>query len=130
MTITFYDIPSKIPGKAWSPNTFKTRYVHQMDSAHHDRSRFDKVTNRIALNFKGIPYTTGAAPVNYFILHASRDSATAVTTDTFPVLSVGCQSFTSVGLSFNFSKTDKVNLSMSRSVTSQRLATNVGLNIY
>jgi len=37
MTITFYDIPSQVPGKAWSPNTFKAR---------------------IALNYKGIPFTT------------------------------------------------------------------------
>ncbi|KAG5642388.1 hypothetical protein DXG03_002846 [Asterophora parasitica] len=35
--ITFYDIPSKTPGQAWSPNTWKIRY---------------------ALNFKGIPYKT------------------------------------------------------------------------
>ncbi|KAL5483389.1 hypothetical protein ACEPAI_8620 [Sanghuangporus weigelae] len=35
--ITFYDIPSKLPGKAWSPNTFKTR---------------------ISLNYKGVPYKT------------------------------------------------------------------------
>ena len=25
--IIFYDIPSTLPGKAWSPNTWKTRYV-------------------------------------------------------------------------------------------------------
>ena len=25
--IVFYDIPSKVPGCAWSSNTFKTRYV-------------------------------------------------------------------------------------------------------
>ncbi|KIM41198.1 hypothetical protein M413DRAFT_445896 [Hebeloma cylindrosporum] len=37
MSITFYDIPSSLPGCAWSPNTFKTRYT---------------------LNFKGIPYKT------------------------------------------------------------------------
>ncbi|KAJ7174110.1 hypothetical protein C8R43DRAFT_977118 [Mycena crocata] len=36
-TITFYDIPSTLANKAWSPNTLKTRY---------------------ALNFKGIPYKT------------------------------------------------------------------------
>ncbi|KAF5385139.1 hypothetical protein D9615_001086 [Tricholomella constricta] len=35
--ITFYDIPSKNPGQAWSPNTWKTRY---------------------SLNFKGLPYKT------------------------------------------------------------------------
>ncbi|KAL5532181.1 hypothetical protein ACEPAF_5745 [Sanghuangporus sanghuang] len=35
--ITFYDIPSKLPGKAWSPNTFKTR---------------------ISLKYKGVPYKT------------------------------------------------------------------------
>lgn len=35
--LTFYDIPSTIPGIAWSPNTWKTRY---------------------SLNFKGIPYKT------------------------------------------------------------------------
>ncbi|KAG5642389.1 hypothetical protein DXG03_002847 [Asterophora parasitica] len=35
--ITFYDIPSKVPGVAWSPNTWKGRY---------------------ALNFKGLPYKT------------------------------------------------------------------------
>ncbi|KAJ7121542.1 hypothetical protein C8R44DRAFT_831646 [Mycena epipterygia] len=35
--IVFYDIPSTIPHKAWSPNTWKTRY---------------------ALNYKGIPYKT------------------------------------------------------------------------
>ncbi|RDB16096.1 Glutathione S-transferase-like protein ustS [Hypsizygus marmoreus] len=35
--ITFYDIPSTLPGKAWSPNTWKTRY---------------------SLNFKGLPYKT------------------------------------------------------------------------
>ncbi|KAJ6608977.1 hypothetical protein B0H10DRAFT_2065911 [Mycena sp. CBHHK59/15] len=35
--IVFYDIPSKLPDKAWSPNTWKTRY---------------------ALNYKGIPYKT------------------------------------------------------------------------
>lgn len=37
MTITLYDIPYKVPGKAWSPNTFKTR---------------------IALNFKGLEFNT------------------------------------------------------------------------
>ncbi|KAK0457222.1 uncharacterized protein EV420DRAFT_1629886 [Desarmillaria tabescens] len=36
-SITFYDIPSKLPVNAWSPNTWKARY---------------------ALNFKGIPYRT------------------------------------------------------------------------
>ncbi|KAK0457217.1 uncharacterized protein EV420DRAFT_1549441 [Desarmillaria tabescens] len=36
-TITFYDIPSKLPINAYSPNTWKARY---------------------ALNFKGIPYHT------------------------------------------------------------------------
>ncbi|KAJ7483558.1 hypothetical protein FB451DRAFT_1234964 [Mycena latifolia] len=35
--IVFYDIPSTLPNKCWSPNTWKTRY---------------------ALNFKGIPYKT------------------------------------------------------------------------
>ncbi|KAK0203279.1 hypothetical protein DFS33DRAFT_1346383 [Desarmillaria ectypa] len=35
--ITLYDIPSKLPINAWSPNTWKARY---------------------ALNFKGIPYCT------------------------------------------------------------------------
>jgi glutathione S-transferase len=35
--ITFYDITGSLPGKAWSPNTWKTR---------------------LALNFKGIPYHT------------------------------------------------------------------------
>ncbi|KJA18771.1 hypothetical protein HYPSUDRAFT_917542 [Hypholoma sublateritium FD-334 SS-4] len=37
MTIIFYDIPSTLPGNAWSPNTWKARYC---------------------LNFKGIPYRT------------------------------------------------------------------------
>ncbi|KZT63925.1 hypothetical protein DAEQUDRAFT_718875 [Daedalea quercina L-15889] len=35
--IIFYDIPSVFPGKAWSPNTWKTRYL---------------------LNLKGLPYRT------------------------------------------------------------------------
>ncbi|TFK45007.1 hypothetical protein BDQ12DRAFT_673949 [Crucibulum laeve] len=35
--ITFYDIPSQLPQKAWSPNTWKARYC---------------------LNYKGIPYRT------------------------------------------------------------------------
>jgi len=35
--IVFYDIPSTLPGKAWSPNTWKVRFV---------------------LNYKGIPYRT------------------------------------------------------------------------
>jgi len=35
--ITFYDIPSTVPGSAWSPNTWKTRF---------------------ALNYKGVPYRT------------------------------------------------------------------------
>ncbi|KAJ7704786.1 hypothetical protein B0H17DRAFT_1038560 [Mycena rosella] len=35
--IVFYDIPSTLPSKAWSPNTWKTRY---------------------ALNFKGLAYKT------------------------------------------------------------------------
>ncbi|PPQ74186.1 hypothetical protein CVT25_012929 [Psilocybe cyanescens] len=37
MTIILYDIPSTLPGNAWSPSTFKTRYT---------------------LNFKGLPFTT------------------------------------------------------------------------
>jgi len=37
MTIILYDIPSLLPGKAWSPNTWKARVV---------------------LNYKGIPYRT------------------------------------------------------------------------
>ncbi|KDR83237.1 hypothetical protein GALMADRAFT_875468 [Galerina marginata CBS 339.88] len=37
MKIIFYDIPSRLPLKAWSPNTWKTRYC---------------------LNFKGLPYQT------------------------------------------------------------------------
>uniref|UniRef100_A0A8H7XQ77 GST N-terminal domain-containing protein n=1 Tax=Psilocybe cubensis TaxID=181762 RepID=A0A8H7XQ77_PSICU len=37
MTIIFFDLPSTLPGNAWSPSTFKTRYT---------------------LNYKGIPYTT------------------------------------------------------------------------
>ncbi|KAH9930239.1 uncharacterized protein B0H18DRAFT_873330 [Fomitopsis serialis] len=36
-SIIFYDIPSSVPGSAWSPNTWKTRF---------------------ALNYKGIPYRT------------------------------------------------------------------------
>ncbi|KAF7358443.1 Glutathione S-transferase-like protein ustS [Mycena venus] len=36
-SIVFYDIPSTLPNKCWSPNLWKTRY---------------------ALNFKGIPYKT------------------------------------------------------------------------
>ncbi|KAI0682851.1 hypothetical protein BC835DRAFT_807562, partial [Cytidiella melzeri] len=35
--IIFYDIDSSKPGRAWSPNTWRTRY---------------------ALNYKGIPYRT------------------------------------------------------------------------
>ncbi|KAF9240703.1 hypothetical protein BU15DRAFT_61367 [Melanogaster broomeanus] len=35
--IIFYDIPSSLPGNAWSPNTWKTRF---------------------ALNIKGVPYKT------------------------------------------------------------------------
>ncbi|KAF9531528.1 hypothetical protein CPB83DRAFT_849185 [Crepidotus variabilis] len=37
MTIIFYDIPSKLPGNAWSPNTWKTRFY---------------------LNYRRIPYKT------------------------------------------------------------------------
>ncbi|KDR83257.1 hypothetical protein GALMADRAFT_113478 [Galerina marginata CBS 339.88] len=37
MTIILYDIPSTLPGNAWSPSTWKTRYT---------------------LNIKGIPYKT------------------------------------------------------------------------
>ncbi|KAF8630573.1 hypothetical protein AX17_005385 [Amanita inopinata Kibby_2008] len=37
MTIIFYDIPSKVVGGPWNPNTYKTRYT---------------------LNFKGVPYKT------------------------------------------------------------------------
>ncbi|KAH7916806.1 hypothetical protein BJ138DRAFT_1096937 [Hygrophoropsis aurantiaca] len=37
LPIIFYDIPSKLPNKAWSPNTWKTRF---------------------ALNIKGVPYKT------------------------------------------------------------------------
>ncbi|KAF9564189.1 hypothetical protein CPC08DRAFT_272712 [Agrocybe pediades] len=37
MTIILYDIPSKLPIKAWSPNTWKTRFC---------------------LNYKGLPYRT------------------------------------------------------------------------
>ncbi|KAL5504851.1 hypothetical protein ACEPAH_7514 [Sanghuangporus vaninii] len=75
--ITFYDIPSKLPGKAWSPNTFKTR---------------------ISLNYKEVPYKTewieypdieptlkklGGAPTSkkddgrdHYTLPAIHDSAT------------------------------------------------------
>ncbi|KAI5117502.1 hypothetical protein M0805_009671 [Coniferiporia weirii] len=87
MTITFYDIPSKLDGNAWSPNTFKTR---------------------LSLNYKGIPYKTewveypdieallkdiGGAPTrkkndgrDHYTLPAIRDSATGkVVTDSFEI---------------------------------------------
>ncbi|KAL5504852.1 hypothetical protein ACEPAH_7515 [Sanghuangporus vaninii] len=75
--ITLYDIPSQLPDKVWSPNTFKSR---------------------ISLNYKGIPYKTewveypdiestlkqiGGAPTgkwsdgrDYYSLPAIHDSAT------------------------------------------------------
>ncbi|KAI5117605.1 hypothetical protein M0805_006718 [Coniferiporia weirii] len=87
MTITFYDIPSKLDGNAWSPNTFKTRFC---------------------LNYKGIPYKTewveypdieallkdiGGAPTgkkadgrDHYTLPAIHDSATGkVITDSIEI---------------------------------------------
>ncbi|KAF9464055.1 hypothetical protein BDZ94DRAFT_1257439 [Collybia nuda] len=70
--ITFYDIPSTIPGQAWSPNTWKARY---------------------ALNFKGIPYQT--AWVEYPDIEATCKKIGALPTSkradgsplyTFPVI--------------------------------------------
>lgn len=76
-----------------------------------------------------MPYTTGAAPVRYFNLHASLASDTAATTD----VSLADEDFpdecflTSRAVRWSLSKTDCANLSISRSVTSHRLATSVGL---
>ncbi|KAL0569596.1 hypothetical protein V5O48_012369 [Marasmius crinis-equi] len=85
--IEFYDIPSKLPGIAWSPNTWKTRYC---------------------LNYKGIPYKTiwveypdiastckriGAAPSTYkrdgtpyYTLPVIHDPSTGKTISDSPLI--------------------------------------------
>lgn len=54
--ITFYDIPSTIPGLAWSPNTWKTRRV--IFEICNDSVQLADLELRYSLNFKGIPYQT------------------------------------------------------------------------
>jgi glutathione S-transferase len=52
--IVFYDIPSILPGKAWSPNTWKVRlalFVYLLKSN-------CNYPNRFILNYKSIPYRT------------------------------------------------------------------------
>ncbi|KAJ7263876.1 hypothetical protein C8J57DRAFT_1070260 [Mycena rebaudengoi] len=52
--LTFYDIPSTLPDKAWSPNTWKTRQVEYI-------SNFNialLLHCRYSLNYKSIPYKT------------------------------------------------------------------------
>lgn len=56
MAITLFDIPSKFPENAWSPNTFKARYI--IFSFIITSCQFDNKVHRIALNYKGIPYKT------------------------------------------------------------------------
>lgn len=55
--ITFYDIPSKLPQRAWSPNTWKTR---SMFAAFESIlwTTADMASFRFSLNYKGIPYKT------------------------------------------------------------------------
>ena len=55
--IVFYDIPSSLPHKAWSPNTWKTRYA---SSSSHSilRALLHPPVVRYLLNIKGIPYRT------------------------------------------------------------------------
>ena len=55
--IVFYDIPSKVPGCAWSSNTFKTRYVMKQRLTRFPITLTTHVGS-IALNYKGIPFRT------------------------------------------------------------------------
>ena len=53
--IVFFDIPSFTKGKAWSPNTWKVRYVRDLELIVIET---DAVLRRFCLNIKNIPYKT------------------------------------------------------------------------
>ena len=53
--IGLYDIPSTLPGIAWSPNTWKTRQASH-STVHTPLS--PPIQLRYTLNYKGIPFTT------------------------------------------------------------------------
>ena len=53
--IVFFDIPSLAKGKAWSPNTWKVRYVRDLELI---VIGTDAVLRRFCLNIKNIPYKT------------------------------------------------------------------------
>lgn len=55
--IIFYDISSLAPGKAWSPNTWKTRSVVHSPSLP-SLQFHSHVGTRYLLNIKGLPYRT------------------------------------------------------------------------
>ncbi|KAF7364577.1 Glutathione S-transferase-like protein ustS [Mycena venus] len=60
-SIVFYDIPSSLPDKAWSPNTWKTRCATSIwpDVQSADSKTLTMVPDgRYALNFKGLSYRT------------------------------------------------------------------------
>lgn len=52
--IALFDIPSKTPGIAWSPNTWKIRFR----LCHCVLVLYSLFPSRYALNFKGLPYKT------------------------------------------------------------------------
>ena len=57
--IVFYDIPGNAAkDKAWSPNTWKTRYVDLRLHRHIQKSSDHIALSRFCLNIKGIPYRT------------------------------------------------------------------------
>lgn len=76
-----------------------------------------------------MPYTIGAAPVKNFNLHASRDSATACTTETavWPEVFPDFRWLKCSLSIWSFVRTDCATRSISLSVTSHKLATRVGL---
>jgi glutathione S-transferase len=53
--IVFYDLPSILPGKAYSLNTWKVRLVLQLLS---QKKKTTSNPNRFILNYKGIPHRT------------------------------------------------------------------------
>jgi len=57
MTIIFYDIPSKLPGIAWSPNTWKVRKINHC--RHASTSQLTQINSGIYVDFYS---TTNESP--------------------------------------------------------------------
>ncbi|KAF8979309.1 hypothetical protein BDQ17DRAFT_1215757, partial [Cyathus striatus] len=85
--LTFYDIPSKVPGQAWSPTNWKVRFILNYKQLEYKTEWIEYPDIEAFCKQHGIPPTaTKLDGTGYYTLPAIHDEKTGIyKADTIPI---------------------------------------------